>query len=82
MNNLVNNPSYDNNPHLPKTQAAFLLHSRPYKENQLLLDFITEDHGRVSAITLTGRSVKSNKRAVLQPFSPLTITYKGTSTLK
>lgn len=81
-NSIANNSSYHNNSHLPQTQSAFLLHSRPYKENQLLLDFITEEEGRVSAITFTGRSVKSNKRAVLQPFSPLTITYKGTGTLK
>lgn len=64
------------------TQNAFLLHSRPYKENQLLLDFITEEQGRVSAITFTGRSVKTNKRAILQPFAPLSISYKGTQALK
>ena len=67
---------------LAKTQSAFLLHSRPYKEHQLLLDFITEHDGKVSAITFTGNSVKSNKKAVLQPFSPLNISYKGTSNLK
>ncbi len=76
MNNSTRNSQYND------TQNAFLLHSRPYKENQLLLDFITEEHGRVSAITYTGRSVKSNKRAILQPFSPLSISYKGAHALK
>lgn len=67
---------------LANTQSAFLLHSRPYKENQLLLDFITEHEGKVSAITFSGNSVKSNKKALLQPFSPLNISYKGYRPLK
>lgn len=67
---------------LTNTQSAFLLHSRPYKENQLLLDFITEHEGKVSAITFSGNSVKSNKKALLQPFLPLNISYKGQRSLK
>lgn len=63
-------------------QSAFLLHSRPYKENQLLLDFITEYEGRVSAVTYVSHSNKSNKKALLQPFVPLKISYKGKSSLK
>ncbi|MGJ8691955.1 MAG: DNA repair protein RecO [Thalassotalea sp.] len=63
-------------------QAAFLLHSRPFKENQLLLDLLTEHDGKVSALIYSGNSVKSNKKAILQPFSPLLIAYKGQSSLK
>lgn len=67
---------------LVQAQSAFLLHSRPYKEHQLLLDFITENDGKVSAITFTGNSIKTSKKAILQPFSPLNISYKGSSNLK
>lgn len=63
-------------------QSAFLLHSRPYKENQLLLDFISEYDGKVSAVTYVSHSTKSNKKALLQPFLPLKISYKGKSSLK
>lgn len=63
-------------------QSAFLLHSRPYKENQLLLDFITEFDGKISAVTYVSNSAKSNKKALLQPFIPLKISYKGKSSLK
>ena len=63
-------------------QSAFLLHSRPFKENQLLLDLLTEHDGKISALIYSGNSVKSNKKAILQPFSPLSISYKGQSSLK
>lgn len=64
------------------TQLAFLLHSRPYKENQLLLDLLTEHDGKISALIFSGNSLKSNKKSILQPFSPLRIAYKGHTALK
>lgn len=63
-------------------QEAYLLHSRPYRENQLLLEFITEHSGKVSALSYVGRSGKSIKKGLLQPFSPLKIVLKGKSSLK
>ncbi len=63
-------------------QEAYLLHSRPYRENQLLLEFITEHSGKVSALSYVGRSGKSTKKGLLQPFTPLTIVLKGTTSLK
>ncbi|TWX56900.1 DNA repair protein RecO [Colwellia hornerae] len=63
-------------------QSAFLLHSRPYRENQILLEFLTAHQGKVSAISYLGKSLKSNKKALLQPFSPLKIVLKGQGNLK
>lgn len=63
-------------------QSAFLLHSRPYRENQILLEFLTAQQGKVSAISYLGKSLKSNKKALLQPFSPLKIVLKGQGNLK
>jgi DNA repair protein RecO (recombination protein O) len=63
-------------------QSAFLLHSRPYRENQILLEFLTSHQGKISAISYLGKSLKSNKKALLQPFSPLTIVLKGQGNLK
>jgi DNA repair protein RecO (recombination protein O) len=63
-------------------QSAFLLHSRPYRENQILLEFLTAQQGKISAISYLGKSLKSNKRALLQPFSPLKIVLKGQGSLK
>ena len=67
---------------LEKPQAAFLLHSRPYKEQQLLVELLTEYDGKVSAVVYSGKTAKSNKKAILQPFLPLQIEYKGKSALK
>jgi len=63
-------------------QSAFLLHSRPYRENQILLEFLTAQQGKISAISYLGKSLKSNKKALLQPFTPLKIILKGQGNLK
>lgn len=63
-------------------QHAFLLHSRPYRENQLLVDLLTEHDGKVGALIYSGKSVKSNKKSILQPFSPLKVVLKGKANLK
>ncbi len=63
-------------------QSAFLLHSRPYRENQILLEFLTAQQGKISAISYLGKSLKSNKKALLQPFTPLKIVLKGQGNLK
>jgi len=63
-------------------QNAYLLHSRPFRDNQVIAEFLTEFNGKVSAITYIGTSIKSNKKALLQPFSPVTIVLKGQRDLK
>lgn len=63
-------------------QKAFLLHSRPYRDNQLIVEFLTELSGKVSAICYVSSSLKSNKKALLQPFTPLLIVLKGQGNLK
>jgi len=67
-------------------QAAFVLHTRPFKENQQLVELLTEQQGKVSALVYVGQSKRSIKKGLLQPFLPLTITFKNNtkfeSTLK
>jgi DNA repair protein RecO (recombination protein O) len=62
-------------------QPAWLLHSRPFRDTSLLLDFLTPDHGRVSAIARGARSGRPATRALLQPFHPLSISLAGRSEL-
>lgn len=64
------------------SQPAFLLHSRPFRDSSLLADFLTRDHGRISAIARGVRSSKSKTRALLQAFIPLQINLSGKSELK
>ncbi|XPF93662.1 DNA repair protein RecO [Colwellia sp. RE-S-Sl-9] len=63
-------------------QQAFILHSRPFKDNQLIVDLLTEQSGKVSAIVYTGKTQKSNKKGLLQPFLPLQVLLKGKGQLK
>lgn len=67
---------------LIQSQPAYLLHSRPYRDTSMLVDFITCDFGRVSAVARGVRSPKSKTRASLQPFIPLLINLSGKSELK
>lgn len=62
-------------------QSAWLLHSRPFRDTSLLLDFLTPELGRVSAIVRGARGPRSRYRALLQPFQPLTISLTGRTEL-
>jgi len=66
---------------LIESQPAWLLHSRPFRDTSLLLDFLTLEHGRVSAIARGARGARSKTRALLQPFQPLSVSLAGTSEL-
>lgn len=58
-------------------QSAWLLHSRPFRDTSLLLDFLTPEHGRLNAIARGARGPRSKQRALLQPFQPLVISLSG-----
>ena len=61
-------------------QKAFVLHVRPFKENQQLVELLTEREGKVSALVYVGQSKRSIKKALLQPFLPLSVTFKENTT--
>ncbi len=53
-------------------QAAYVLHSRPYRETSLLLECLTRDHGRLGVVARGVRGERArNRRAQLEPFQPL-----------
>jgi len=57
-------------------QKAFVIHVRPFQENQQLVELLTEYDGKVSALVYVGQSKRSIKKALLQPFLPLTVAFK------
>ena len=63
-------------------QNAFVLHSRPYRENQQLVDLLTEQDGKVTALVYVGQSKRSIKKGLIQPFLPLRLTLKGSGDFK
>jgi len=62
--------------------AAYVLHSRPYRETSLLVDLLTLEHGRVSLVARGARKSGSRLRATLQPFQSLQVDWQGRTELK
>lgn len=63
-------------------QPAYVLHTQPYQNTSLLVDFFCLDHGRVRAVAKGARRPTSRIRSFLQPFQPLLISLVGRSDLK
>ncbi|WP_257252959.1 MULTISPECIES: DNA repair protein RecO [unclassified Endozoicomonas] len=61
--------------------AAWMLHSRPYKERSVIAEFLVKDHGRIAMVIRGVRQTKSRSRAV-QPFTRLFVSWRGRSELK
>jgi DNA repair protein RecO (recombination protein O) len=62
----------------PVSQPAYVLHSRPYRENSALVDFITPQ-GRLRAVL---RSAKGKAGSLARPFVPLDVEFRGRGELK
>lgn len=63
-------------------QPAYILHTRPYRDTSLLVDFLTPEYGRVSAVVRGVRQRKGGKRSLLNPFNQLLISWQGKRELK
>ena len=65
-------------------QPSYILHSRPYRDSSALLDVFTAEHGRISLVARGARrqTRKGSKTALLQPFTPLLLSFSGRSELK
>lgn len=62
-------------------EPAFVLHSRPYRETSLLIDFFTYNHGKISGVARSARGMRSRFKGCLVPFSPLFISGVGKTDL-
>lgn len=63
-------------------QPAYILHARPYRDTSLLIDLLTPDFGRVTAIARGVRKNKTPKRQLLNPFSRLLVSWQGKTDMK
>jgi len=63
-------------------QAAYVLHTRPYRDTSALVDLLTLEYGRVSVVCRGLRRPGSKARGVLQPFVPLQVGWQGRNDLK
>ena len=69
---------------MANTDLAYLLHSRPYQDSSVICDFLLEHHGRVSLLYKGVRKAgkQGAKGRLLQPFSPLAVSFEGRNELK
>ena len=63
-------------------EPSFVLYQRPYRETSLLVEVLTQDHGRIGLIARGAKRPKSRMAALLQPFRPLTLSWTGRGDLK
>lgn len=55
--------------------AAYVLRTQPFRDTSLLVDAWTRDHGRIAVVARGARNPKARLRALLQPFSPLLLSW-------
>lgn len=66
-------------------EPAYILHTRNYRDSSLIVEFLTPNYGRITAVVKGVRaSSKSAKqrRSLMQPFMPLIIGWGGKGELK
>lgn len=61
---------------------GYILHRRPYRENSLILDVITREHGRVSLVARKRSGRKAASPIAYEAFRRLRLRWRGRSELK
>ncbi len=57
--------------------SAFVLHARPFRNSSQIVEVLTEKMGRVGLVARGSTRGKSPQSALLQPFTPLQLTWSG-----
>ena len=63
-------------------EPGFILHTYPFKETSVVAEVFTRSHGRVALIARGARRPASALRGLMQPFTPLLLSWFGKSDLK
>lgn len=63
-------------------EPGFILHTYPFKETSVVAEAFTRSHGRVALIARGARRPASALRGLMQPFTPLLLSWFGKSELK
>lgn len=63
-------------------EPGFILHTYPFKETSVVAEVFTRVHGRVALIARGARRPASALRGLMQPFTPLLLSWFGKSELK
>lgn len=63
-------------------QPAFVLHTYPWRETSLIVEFFTRDYGRIPLVARGAKRPMSQYRGLLNPFCPLAVSYSGKGEVK
>jgi DNA repair protein RecO (recombination protein O) len=63
-------------------EAAFVLHTYPYRETSLIVEAFTPGYGRVAMVARGAKRARSETRGLLQAFQPLALSWAGAGELK
>ncbi|MCL5060836.1 MAG: DNA repair protein RecO [Candidatus Thermoplasmatota archaeon] len=63
-------------------EPGFILHTYPFKETSVVAEVFTRSHGRVALIARGARRPASMLRGLMQPFTPLLLSWFGKSDMK
>lgn len=63
-------------------EPGFILHTYPFKETSVVAEVLSRSHGRVALIARGARRPTSALRGLMQPFTPLLLSWFGKSELK
>ena len=68
--------------HRINNEPGFILHTYAFKETSVVAEVFTRTHGRVALIARGARRPTSALRGLMQPFTPLLLSWFGKSELK
>ncbi|WP_324779141.1 DNA repair protein RecO [Thiobacillus sedimenti] len=63
-------------------EPGFVLHTYPFKETSVVAEVFTRGHGRVALIARGARRPASALRGLMQPFTPLLLSWFGKAEMK
>ncbi|MFA9438348.1 DNA repair protein RecO [Uliginosibacterium sp. sgz301328] len=63
-------------------QAAFVLHTYPWRETSLVVEVFSREHGRLPLVAKGARRPGSQLRGVLMAFQPLQVSWSGRGEVK
>src|SRR5512141_2483082 len=63
-------------------QPGFVLHSYPWRETSLVVEFLSRDFGRVALVARGAKRPTSHFRGLLSPFNPLAVGWSGRNDIK
>jgi len=70
------------NPRQDEGSVGYILHRRPYRENSLILDVVTRDHGRIALVARKRSGRKAASPIAYEAFRRLRLRWRGRGELK